>query len=163
MKQRTLHLTIPWLARYLPPEIASLIAAVVSATLADVLIDNALLLALVSMASASASYYGVLLGRELIHVRQAHRARGIGHQRRAACAAIRGLALDFGGAELLDSLVFSPALLYLCMKTAPNLQLAVALSELVGAIAFYITAALIHTLRKLAAQRVNNARSAADP
>ena len=58
------------------------------------------------------------------------------------------MVLEFGSAELLDSLLFSPVLLYLCIQAVPNLQLAVLLGELASTIAFYTAVIVVHNVRR---------------
>ncbi len=72
---------------------------------------------------------------------------GLPFTRRVLYTTSRNLALEFGVAELLDSLLFTPALMYLCLEIVPNLQLAVVLSEVASNAAFYTTAMIMHELR----------------
>jgi hypothetical protein len=131
-----------WLQRYLPPEVVASAIAVGCAPYTDTLINNDLLTVLISTWSSSAGYYGVLLTRELIYARQADRAP-------AVWITLRNLVLEFSAAELLDSVLFSPVLMYVCIQLVPNLQLAVALSELTSTAAFYTTVSVAHNLRKV--------------
>jgi hypothetical protein len=114
-------------------ETAALVVAIVGATLTSMLTTNQLVLIAVSAYGASASYYGVLLGHAFITNRRDHPETG----HHTMIGMLRGLILDFGSAEILDSLLFSPLLLYLCLRMLPNLQIAVVLSELASTAAFY--------------------------
>jgi hypothetical protein len=61
---------------------------------------------------------------------------------------LRGLIVDFGSAEILDSLLFSPLLLHLCLRMLPNLHVAVVLSELASTTAFYTAVFAARAARK---------------
>ncbi len=76
--------------------------SIVCALLADTWTNNVLLLA-TSAYGGSIGYYGALIGREMIH------------ERRAAVVTVRALKVESGSAEVLDSVVFSPVLLYVCV------------------------------------------------
>lgn len=112
-----------WLRRYGWAELAALVLAVTCATLADTWTNNVLLLA--ASAYGSISYYGVLLVREMVE------------NRRAVGVTMRTLVVEFGSAEALDSLVFSPVLLGMCVALVPNVALAVVLSESASTAMFY--------------------------
>jgi len=133
----------PWLRRYLPAELLAIAAAMVCATCATIVTNDELLIVAASIAGSTAGYYGLIVIFEIVQTQAAYRARHARYTQRAAFATIRGLMLEFGGAELLDSLLFSPVLLYVCIQVAPNLQLAVVLSELASSTAFYITVAVL--------------------
>jgi hypothetical protein len=143
-----------WLRRYLPAELVALAVAVGSVTLAAMLTSNELILVAAGVYSGSASYYGVLVAHMYITNRRAHPTVDGHSARQALIGRVRGLMLDFGSAELLDSLLFSPLLLYLCLRALPNHQLAVVLSEFVSTIVFYTTVIVARMARtSLAHQR----------
>lgn len=121
-----------WLRRYGPAELAAILAALACVTLAALLTNNELVLALTSACSTVAGYYGVMFAREL--TRQVRSGASL---RPATAAAARNLALEFGGAEALDSLLVSPMLVYLCMQSLPNPHVAVTVSELASSVVFY--------------------------
>lgn len=112
-----------------------------------------MLLVAVSAYSGSIGYYGVLFCRALADNRQAPHASFATCTRCAVGATARRLVLDFGSAELLDSLLFSPLLLYVCITTITNIQCAVIVSEIASTIAFYATVLLFGILRACVGRR----------
>ena len=81
--------------------------------------------------------------------------------RRRACVTLRGLVLEFGSAEVLNSLLVSPVLMYISIQPVPNLQLAVVLNEIADSVAFYSTVVVARIVRRAVAQH-RDARRVAD-
>jgi len=127
------------LRRYLPAELLAIVVATVCATLTDALSNDALLIVVASVVGSTASYYGFIVIREIFQARCAYHAVHVRFTPRAAFTTVRHLALEFGSAELLDSLLFSPMLLYVFIQAVPNLPIAVVLSEVTSSAAFYTT------------------------
>jgi hypothetical protein len=138
-----------WLRRYLCAEVAALVSALLGVTLAGSLTTDTFILVAVTVYSSSAGYYGVIFVHRLIVDRRTQQSLDGHATRRAAISTVRALLLEFGSAELLDSLLFSPLLLYLCLRILPNPQLAVALSELASTLAFYATVIVAQGARRV--------------
>jgi len=131
-----------WLRRYLLAEVVGLLAALGAMTLASRLTDNTFLLVAVSVYSGAVGYYSTLflsLFYVLRRVKPLASTRALPDSRRRK---IRTLLMTLGSAELVDSLLLSPLLLYLALHLLPNQQLAVVVSELVSTLAFYGTVSL---------------------
>ncbi|MEZ4730009.1 MAG: hypothetical protein R3E79_23005 [Caldilineaceae bacterium] len=136
-------LTLPaWLRRYLLAELVGLVVALGNITLAGRLTDNAFLLVAVSVYGGAVGYYSALFLSLFYAVRRAkQRAGGVAlpySRWRQICT----LLMTLGSAELVDSLLLSPLLLYLALHLLPNPQLAVVVSEVVSTLAFYGTVSL---------------------
>lgn len=130
------HSKFRWLWPHLLAETAAVSLTMLTITLAGNLTTNDFVLVIVSVASSITGYYGVIVayhwmeeGRSLLHSFQA-------------------LILEYGSAEVLDCLIVSPLLLYLCLQSLPNLQFAVVLSDLASSAAFYVVVAFFHAIRK---------------
>jgi hypothetical protein len=136
-----------WLRRYLPAEVASLAFALVGGTLAAALTGVEDIVAAVSAWSAVVGYYGMMLVGELASQSRTGRSSDGAALWPIACASARGLVLEFGGAETLDSLLFSPVLVYLCIQALPNLQLAIIASEVTSTVLFYTIVFVAHQAR----------------
>ncbi|MCE7989921.1 MAG: hypothetical protein DYG89_52910 [Caldilinea sp. CFX5] len=132
-----------WLRRYLLAEVVGLLVALGSITLTSRLTDNTFLLVAVSVYSGAVGYYSTLflsLFYALRRVKPLAGDRSLPYSRRRK---IRTLLMTLGSAELVDSLLLSPLLLYLALHLLPNQQLAVVVSEVVSTLAFYGTVALV--------------------
>lgn len=138
-----LRWTLPaWLRRYLLAEVMGLLAALGSITLTSRLIDNTFLLA-VSVYSGAVGYYSTLFFSLFCVLRQVKPTAGDRTAPYSRLRKIRTLLMTLGSAELVDSLLLSPLLLYLALHLLPNQQLAVVVSEVASTLAFYGTVALV--------------------
>lgn len=137
-----------WLRHYLLAELVGLAVAVVSITLANHMTNNVLLLMAVSLYSGTIGYYSVLSLHALCAEQpiQLVAARPRAHSH--VISTVRTLLFELGSAELLDSLLISPLLLYGCLHLLPNQQLAVVLSELISTLAFYATVVVVQYWRQ---------------
>jgi hypothetical protein len=134
----TLFLNTPplrtWAQRYLLAEIVSTACAFLVAAAVYVFARHALAAALVNTAAGSLSFYAMMLARE---------QRGGLHDMPRAVSA---LVLEFGPAEILDTLLLRPALLYAGMTFAPNPELGVLFGNLAADVCFYVPAIVSHEL-----------------
>jgi hypothetical protein len=127
-----------WIDRYLPAEIGCTTAALVCAGLASESGVGAEAIAAAGTLGEVAAFYAVMVARELLQ-------RG---GRAALPGVLRDLALEFGPAELLDSLLLRPALLYAGIRLAPHPALGALLGKLAADVAFYSAATLGHELAR---------------
>ena len=137
-----------WLRRYLLAELVGLAVAVVSITLANCMTGNVLLLMAASLYSGTLGYYTVLFLHLLLAERPRVLPASVGHWRSQVVNTVQTVLLEVGSAELLDSLLFSPILLYGALQLLPNQQLAVVLSEVLSTLAFYATVAVVQCIRQ---------------
>lgn len=133
-----------WLRRYLPAEIASLTAVLVSAWAVMELSHNAVLTALAATWVESLAYYGSMIIREL---RGRPRLTPL-----TVLAVLRDIVLEFGLAELLDSLLIRPAALYLAISWLPQIGIAVIAGKLAADVIFYIPTIVSFELLRRRAQ-----------
>jgi hypothetical protein len=137
-----------WLWRYLLAEVVGLVFAVTGITLASYLTTTEITLVVASLYGGSVGYYGVLFAYGLMAARAAQPMQDPQTLAQSAISTVRMLLLECGSAELLDTLFFSPLLLYLCLQLLPNHQIAVVVSELTSTVAFYATVGLVHRMKK---------------
>ncbi len=131
-----------WLRRYLPAEVAGTLAALVGGLLAGV--GHPALAALGGTWGENAGYYGTILARDL----RARRDREGRLTPGGALRTARNLALEFGGAELLDSFLVRPAAMYALIAATGNLPLGLLLGKLAADLVFYLAAIVAYELRK---------------
>jgi ornithine decarboxylase len=146
-----------WIHRYLPNELAGTACALAGAWLTHQLTGSLLAAAIVGTLAESAGFYGVAVARDL----RAELARTPDRSARRTVAALRtavGTAIEYGPAELVDTLAVRPALLYL----APQLTGSTWLGWLVGKVAadvvFYAMAAAGHLARRRLLRAVDDDR-----
>ncbi|MEZ5851954.1 MAG: hypothetical protein R3D68_15015 [Hyphomicrobiaceae bacterium] len=136
-----------WFWRYVPLEIAATAFALLGGLGASILTDNGAVIAYAATWAENAGFYGVAFVREL---------RSAGHAKRAAPAsrwsvlhaAAHRLAAEFGPAEVLDSFVLRPALLYLLPKLTGNLTLGLLVGKILADVGFFGMAIIAYEWRK---------------
>jgi hypothetical protein len=124
-----------WLRRYLPAELVCTATALLGAWLATVLTGSPATAAIAGAWGENLGFYAMMIGRELTH-------RGL----RALPAVVRDLALEFGAAEALDSLLLRPSLMYAGMMLAPNTAVGIAAGKLAADLFFYVPTILSYEL-----------------
>jgi hypothetical protein len=133
-----------WLRRYLPAELVSIPIAIFCAWLAATLTGSVAAAAVAGTWGENLGFYGMMLARELAR-------RGVW----ALPAVLCDLALEFGPAEALDSLLLRPALMYAGLSIIPNLALGILAGEIAADIVFYVpTIVSYELLRRRAARRI---------
>lgn len=100
-----------WLNRYGPPELLSLTTTLLVSWAVLALTGNVVLAAVAATWADGLAYYGVIVGRTLS-------AAGC-RSPLAILAAARNLVLEFGPAEIFDSLLIRPAALSLGLTLIP--------------------------------------------
>jgi hypothetical protein len=127
-----------WLRRYLPAEAVSLVAAMLAGTAAAMLSGtNPAIIALAGAWGETTSYYATMLLRE----RRAN-------PRQPVWRTLANLAVEFGVAELLDSLFLRPTLMYLAGQVVSDARLGVLIGKLAADVVFYIPTITIFELRR---------------
>jgi len=127
-----------WLRRYLPAEAAAILGAVSAAWL----VDQAHVAAATAFAGAigeTLAFYAVIVVRDW---------------RRPVWPMLRGLLIEFGGAESADTLLVRPLAMYLASALVGHTVLGVVLGKLAADVVFYGLAIAGYELnRKLTANR----------
>jgi hypothetical protein len=138
-----------WLRRYLPAELAATPCALLAGLTAWQLSASPALAALAATWGENVGFYGVMLGRELA------RSRSLC----ALPAVVRGLVLEFGPAEALDSLLLRPASVYAGLALAPHPALGMIAGKLFADVGFYAPAIVSHELQRWWARSSRAARA----
>jgi hypothetical protein len=130
-----------WLRRYLPCEIAGTTCEMTGAAVAYVATGSVAAAAVVATIGASIGYYAMAYGAA---ARTAHRDRAeLRGTRRVLVAnwtALRSLAVEFGPAEVIDSLVIRPLAFYVGPVLFGNLLAGWIFGKVVADIGFYVLA-----------------------
>jgi hypothetical protein len=129
-----------WLARYGPAEVAAILGAVLAAGAAD----RFGLPAATAFAGAigeTVAFYAVIVARDL-------RARPPGVGRRGTALILRGLVVEFGPAELLDTFALRPLAMYLGPLALGNMTGGVIAGKIAADVAFYTLAVIGYEVRK---------------
>lgn len=128
-----------WLRRYGPSEVVGTVAALLAAGAAFQLSGSRAAAALAATWAECVVYYALIVGATL--------AAGGDFTPRRLLIALRNLLIEFGPAELLDSLLLRPAALYGAMTLTPTLAVGTIVGKLVADLCFYTLAILALELR----------------
>jgi hypothetical protein len=140
-----------WLKRYLPAEILSVIATLVSALFTFKITGSNLTTALVGTWAGNLAYFGYILAADVWKTRKACLQNGSPYQVKTFIRNLRALLVEFGLAEVFDSFLIRPALMYYLPKLTGNLATGVLLAKFLADITFYVPAIIGYefTKRKL--------------
>jgi hypothetical protein len=130
-----------WVRRYLPCEIAGTVGELGGAVVAYMLTDSLAVAALTATIGASAGYYAAAYGSA---VRWAYRE--CSHRQWAArimvanLIALRSVAIEFGPAELIDSIAIRPLAYYFGPLLFDNVIVGWIFGKVLSDIGFYVLA-----------------------
>ncbi|MBX0292944.1 hypothetical protein K3G63_21050 [Hymenobacter sp. HSC-4F20] len=138
-----------WGRRYLPAEALSVVATLGGAGVVWHLTPGEdLRAALAGTWAGNVAYFGWLLAQDVRLARRELRAQGRRYTSRAFGRNVRALAVEFGLAEVLDSLLIRPALLYWLPRWTGSHAGGVLLAKFLADVTFYIPAILSYELSK---------------
>jgi hypothetical protein len=127
-----------WLRRYVPAELVAAPCALGAGLAAAEVTGSVAAAALAATWGENAGFYGLMIGRELRQRRSLRALPGV----------VRALALEFGPAEALDSLLLRPAAVYAGLALAPHPALGLLAGKLLADVTFYAPAIACHELQR---------------
>ena len=137
-----------WLHRYGPAELFSLLATVGAAVGTEHLRGSGAAVALAATWAGNVAYFGLILGQDVRHTRRALRAQGRAYSLRTFGRNVRALAVEFGAAEALDSLLIRPALMYWLPLWLHSVPRGVLVAKFAADVTFYVPAIIGYELSK---------------
>lgn len=137
-----------WLRRYLPAELLSVVATLAGAWLTLHATGNDLRAALAGTWAGNVAYFGLLLGQDAALARRQLRAQQRQYTVRTFGRNVRALAVEFGLAEVADSFLIRPALMYYIPRWLGNFAGGILLAKFVADVTFYIPAIISYELSK---------------
>ena len=156
-KHKARHKALEWVRRYLPCEIASSVAELGSAAVVYLTTGSWAAAAVVATVFASIGYYATAY---INAVRWSMAEHGFGM---ANLLALRSIAVEFGPAEVIDSLAIRPAALYLGPVLIGNPVAGLVIGKVVADVGFYGCAILSYEkFRKLLAIKRSDPKDLTD-
>ena len=137
-----------WLKRYLPAELLSTALTIIAALAAYRLTGNRIATALMATWVGNISYFGYILYKDIADTRKELYASGKNYSSYTFRKNIRALVVKFGPAELLDSLIVRPLLMYYLPIFTGNIALGTILAKFAADITFYLPAIVSYELSK---------------
>jgi len=135
---------LQWCRRYLPSEAAGVLAATLCGLLALWATGEPVWATTAAVAGEGFAYYGVIFGRELRWRMQTGAALSL----LLVLVIVRDLLLEFGPAELADTLLVRPLMIYAGLTLVPVAWLGIALGKLAADFFFYVPTIVIYELRQ---------------
>lgn len=145
-----------WLKRYLPAEILSIIATLLCAWLANHLTGNRITVALAGTWGGNIAYFGYILISDIVQSVQECRFQGVSYSGGKFLTNIRALLLEFGVAEIIDSMFIRPALMYYLPIWLDSLTIGIMVAKVAADVTFYIPAIASYELNKRHLQKTSN-------
>lgn len=137
-----------WIKRYGVAEVISLTLTVLSAWLAFKLTNSKITTALVGTWVGNIVYFGTILTADILLAKKQLKEIGKDYSLETFYKNSRALLVEFGIAELFDSLFIRPALMYYLPIWMNNLSVGVVLAKLLADVTFYIPAIVSYELSK---------------
>jgi|SRR5215211_337173 len=140
------HKLKEWSRRYLPAEVLGSCAAVTAAWMVQIVSGSPIGAAIVGSLGESLAYYGCITLRDLRrHHSQQHRPASLWP---TGTRAARDLLLEFGPAELVDSLLARPLFMYWMPMLIHNFTVGLVAGKLAADVVFYSLAICSYELKK---------------
>lgn len=141
-----------WLRRYGIAELAGICTALVAAWVTDGLGAHPVAIAYAAALGENVGFYGTILGRQVAADRLLAGDAGERYGGRHVWRTARELLLEFGPAELLDSLVLRPFAMGLGVRFLGR-DVGVIAGKLAADVTFYLPVILTYEMRRQAKKR----------
>lgn len=138
-----------WVKRYLPAEVISLLLTVVAISVTYSIRQNRLSTAIAGTWFGNVGYFGYLLIADIIYAHRVVTAAGLRYTRITFYKNARALFAEFGIAELLDSLLIRPALMYYLPIVLGDILIGSVIAKFVSDITFYLPAIISYERTKM--------------
>ena len=137
-----------WLKRYIPAEIFATLGALLGASIAYSITGSAIVSAYSGTIGENIGFYGYILIKEVRDSKIHHKKHNRKYSFKSCLKDIRNLLVEFGFAELLDSILVRPFAMYIFPIMLGNFPLGILIGKIVADIVFYIPTVLFYELRK---------------
>ena len=137
-----------WIKRYGLAEVISLSLTVISSWLTFKLTQNNVTTALIGTWIGNIGYFGTILIEDILLATRQLKSIGKHYSLETFYKNVRALFVEFGVAELIDSLFIRPTLMYYIPLWIDNLSWGVVIAKFVADITFYVPAILSYELSK---------------
>jgi len=149
-----------WLKRYGVAEVAGLCTALAGSFAARALTGNDIAAAYGGAMGENLGYYGVIVGREVVHDRRAAFLAGRGYGLAGAARTARNLVFEFGIAEVLDSGMLRPLAMGLGVRFFGR-GVGIVVGKFAADLTFYIPVICAYEIRRYLGRANERARARA--
>jgi len=142
------HKVKEWVKRYLPAEIISVVTTIIPAIVVYRLTGNLVATAFAGTWGGNIGYFGFIIRTDIFATNKQLRADGQVYTFSTLLKNIRALFVEFGVAELLDSFVIRPSLMYCLPLLVGSVTWGIVLAKVIADITFYIPVILGYEVAK---------------
>lgn len=137
-----------WAKRYLPAEIVGTITAVSAASIAHILSDNPIFIAYIATLGEAIGFFSTIFIQYLLIFSRKRKTENRRFSLLDISKIISHILLEFGPAELIDSLVLRPFFMYLFPLLIESFTLGILLGKVAGDITFYLLVIFSYEMKK---------------
>lgn len=137
-----------WIRRYLPAELLSVTATVVAAVFVFKISNNAVSTALAATWAGNIAYFGTIILKDILKSKQFLPENDSVFDYENLLRISKKILLEFGMAEILDSFLIRPALMFYLPIVTGNLTAGILLAKFTADITFYIPAIIGYEISK---------------
>ena len=137
-----------WVKRYLPAEIVGTLTAVCAASIAHVFSNNSVFIAYIATLGEAIGFFSTILIQYLLLFSKKRKVENRRFSMRDIPKIFSHILLEFGPAELIDSLVLRPFFMYLFPLLVESFTLGILLGKIAGDITFYFLVILSYEMKK---------------
>ena len=137
-----------WVSRYLPAEIFSIAVTIAAAYITFKWSGNRLATAFAATWAGNLAYFGYIIARDIVVRVRSVKKQGRRYTKKDLWYNLRALFVEFGFAELLDSLFVRPALSYYIPLWVGSILYGTLIAKFAADVTFYIPAIIGHEISK---------------
>jgi hypothetical protein len=137
-----------WVKRYLPAEIVGTITAVSAASIAHIFSDNHIFIAYIATLGEAIGFFSTIFIQYLLIFSKKRKTENRRVSLLDISKIVSHILLEFGPAEIIDSLVLRPFFMYLFPLLVESFTLGIFLGKIAGDITFYLLVILSYEMKK---------------
>jgi hypothetical protein len=137
-----------WLWRYLPAELVSIVGTLLPALILAGQDTSRMSIALAGTWGGNIGYFGTILLRDILKAKRGLRIMGRRYSGASFLRNLRSLVVEFGIAELLDSFLIRPALMYWLPVWTGSLTWGLVAAKFLADFTFYLPAIFFYEWNK---------------
>ncbi|MCC7029318.1 MAG: hypothetical protein IT257_03360 [Chitinophagaceae bacterium] len=137
-----------WIKRYLPAELLSVIVTMLAAKVTYEMSGSLISTAIAATWAGNISYFGYILVNDVVIANKRCTTLSEKFSDRHFSVILKAMALEFGVAELIDTILVRPAMMYYFPLWLNNLSLGIFTAKIVADLLFYIPAIICYEIIK---------------
>jgi len=136
-----------WVKRFLPAEVVGTVVAIVVSSFTHYYTNNAIIAAYAGSLSETIAFYTTIIIHDTLTASKRLKEEGKTLSPRGFAYLLRNILLDFGIAELLDSMLLRPFCMYVFPIWLRNYQLGILAGKIASDIVFYMPVIISYEIR----------------